>query len=553
MRNNPVDILFTVGFLTINLFIVLLVPSVFLEKNLKNPCPNKSISENIQKYLFINTKNSRVLFTICFIVYGICFLSHLILTRIQDNFPLFNVITMIAASLCLFSSLIYWAVLNLSKKPTLSPQQVTLVTAAAAPPPTAAAPPQPASIAAQQVENEEIPNKTDCESCVNWPDDNNIMPIWSIPEQKCIEYENGSGKLYRENTERHKGEYVIINTTEVFWRGEKSKSEGCNQSASKAKISVGANGQVWRVDEEQALWCCLSHCDGEWTKVATPGGKKILSVSCGKSFVYIITEGTGGTEVADLSSPWKKASDNTGIWMRLDNRDNFNQISSSPNDEVYGIKIDKNIYKLKPQFWDDITSSDAGLTGKAEEIFVGPDDIWVKSSAAREFSDGLLSNYLKRSIVDTASVWEVLPMNNTSFTWIGSPSISNDGKYFWGLRGTSQPYISGTDIDNGPTKIADSENTSKFIALSAGRQETWGIKEDKTIWKTSVDNTSEPNYWVPEKTKTLSRATICSTDKGINNYIKYHRNIIIVRTLSILSGIVIVLNYDYGLISMILR
>jgi surface protein len=104
------------------------------------------------------------------------------------------------------------------------------------PPPTAPPPPPPpstaapASTASPKVENEEISDKKDCNSCVQWPDGNEIQGIWSIPEKKCIAYKNGTSILHRENTTRGNGQYVLVNTDDPFWKGEKLKTEYCPPS-----------------------------------------------------------------------------------------------------------------------------------------------------------------------------------------------------------------------------------------------------------------------------------------------------------------------------------
>ena len=77
------------------------------------------------------------------------------------------------------------------------------------------------------MENEEISDKKDCNSCVKWPDGNKIQGIWSIPEKKCIAYKTGTSILHRENTPRGEGQYVLIDTKDQFWKGEKLKSEYC--------------------------------------------------------------------------------------------------------------------------------------------------------------------------------------------------------------------------------------------------------------------------------------------------------------------------------------
>jgi len=531
MRDNYLDILFTFGFLTVNLFIVLLVPSVFLEKNLKNPCPNNSISDNIKKYIFINKKGSKFVFAVCFIIYGIMFISYLLFAIYKDIFPLFNSITIVAAIICLISSLIYLIVLpllpaNRFNKPVNAVAQLVAEATAPAPPSTStrAAASAAEAAAAEAAEAAEAAAEAAAAEAVEAAEGAEAAGL-PVTAAEAAEAAKGAEAAGLPVTAAEAAEAEI---RDLF------------SNTLKVKISVGTNGHVWRVDKDKKLFCCLYPCNGDWKPVDDiPNSAPIKSISCGKSFVYIITKGVGGV----LNKPWKKASDNTGAWTQLDNTKNFKQISSGPNDEVYGI-VDGNIYKFKDPLWVEITSSNVELTGKAKEIFVGPDDVWVKSSGEGEYY------YWKRSIADTASDWVKLSIDIN----IGSPSISNDGKHFWGLREGSYPYISGiTTIDDGPTERVDSENTSKFIALSAGKQETWGIKEDETIWKTSVDNTSEPNYWVQAETKTLSRVAICSNIKGVNNYIKYHRNIIVAKTLSILSSIVIFLNYEYGIIPMIIK
>ena len=74
--------------------------------------------------------------------------------------------------------------------------------------------------------NLEFTNRKTCNACVSWPNGEEEMGLWSIPENKCVIYKNGSVRLNREGVKRHNKEYVVINNKyDNFWRNELEKKD----------------------------------------------------------------------------------------------------------------------------------------------------------------------------------------------------------------------------------------------------------------------------------------------------------------------------------------
>jgi hypothetical protein len=73
--------------------------------------------------------------------------------------------------------------------------------------------------------NLEFTNRKTCNACVSWPNGKGEMGLWSIPENKCVIYKNGSLRLNREGVKRGNKEYVVINKYDNFWRNELEKKD----------------------------------------------------------------------------------------------------------------------------------------------------------------------------------------------------------------------------------------------------------------------------------------------------------------------------------------